>query len=47
MNSDITVEIIKTSILKSQYDAARSDDEKQLMLYYGIGKYISLNSKKG
>ena len=40
-------EIIKTAILQSQYDAARSVNEKQLMLYYGIGKYISLNSRKG
>ena len=41
------VEIIKAAILQSQYDAARSVNEKQLMLYYGIGKYISLNSRKG
>ncbi len=47
MNSDKTVEIIKTAILQSQYDAARSVNEKQLMLYYGIGRYISLNSRKG
>jgi len=33
--------------LQSQYDAARSVNEKQLVLYYGIGKYISLNSRKG
>ncbi|MBR2528777.1 MAG: DUF1016 family protein [Blautia sp.] len=47
MNYDKAVEIIKTAILQSQYDAARSVNEKQLMLYYGIGKYISLNSRKG
>ena len=41
------VEVIKTAILQSQYDAARSVNEKQLMLYYGIGKYISLNSRNG
>lgn len=46
-NYDKAVEIIKTAILQSQYDAARSVNEKQLMLYYGIGKYISLNSRKG
>ena len=34
------VELIKTAILQSQYDAACSVNEKQLMLYYGIGKYI-------
>ena len=47
MNYDKDVEIIKTAILQSQYDAARSVNEKQLMLYYGIGKYISPNSRKG
>lgn len=47
MNYDKDVEIIKTAILQSQYDAACSVNEKQLMLYYGIGKYISLNSRKG
>jgi len=41
------VDIIKTAILQSQYEAARSVNEKQLMLYYGIGKYISLNSRNG
>ena len=47
MNYDKAVEIIKTAILQSQYDAALSVNEKQLMLYYAIGKYISLNSRKG
>ena len=41
------VQLIKTAILQSQYEAARSANEKQLMLYYGIGKYISLNSRNG
>ena len=41
------VQVIKAAILKSQYDAARSVNEKQLMLYFGIGKYISANSRKG
>lgn len=44
---DDAVKIIKNAILQSQYEAARSVNEKQLMLYYGIGKYISLNSRKG
>jgi hypothetical protein len=44
---DDAVLVIKSAILQSQYDAARSVNEKQLMLYYGIGKYISLNSRKG
>ena len=46
-NYDEAVRLIKTAILRSQYDAARSVNEKQLMLYFGIGKYISLNSRKG
>ena len=46
-NYDQAVEDIKTAILQSQYEAVRSVNEKQLMLYYGIGKYISLNSRKG
>ena len=44
---DDAVKIIKNAILRSQYEAARSVNEKQLALYYGIGKYISLNSRKG
>ena len=46
-NYDEAVEIIKTAILQSQYDAVKTVNEKQLMLYYGIGKYISLSSRKG
>ncbi|MBR0408452.1 MAG: DUF1016 family protein [Clostridia bacterium] len=44
---DDAVDAIKSAILQSQCDAARSVNEKQLKLYYGIGKYISLNSRKG
>ena len=44
---DDAVQSIKVAILQSQYDAAQSVNEKQLMLYYGIGKYISINSRKG
>lgn len=46
-NYDEAVKAIKTAILQSQYEAAKSVNEKQLMLYYGIGKYISLNSRNG
>ena len=46
-NYDEAVMVIKTAILQSQHDAARTVNEKQLMLYYGIGKYISLNSRNG
>lgn len=34
---DEAVKAIKTAILQSQYDAAKTVNEKQLMLYYGIG----------
>ena len=44
---DDAVKVIKTAILKSQYEAAKSVNERQLMLYYGIGKYISQNSREG
>ena len=47
MKYDDAVQIIKAAILQSQYDAVRSVNEKQLTLYYGIDKYISLNSRKG
>ena len=35
---DEAVKAIKKAILQSQYEAARSVNEKQLMLYYSIGK---------
>ena len=41
------VQLIKAAILQSQYETAKSVNEKQLMLYFGIGKYISLNSRNG
>ena len=44
---DEAVTAIKTAILKSQYDAARTVNEKQLVLYFSIGKYISWNSRDG
>ena len=46
-NYDDAVKVIKTAILNSQYEAAKSVNEKQLMLYFSIGKYISLNSRSG
>lgn len=45
-NYDGAVKVIKTAILESQYEAAKSVNERQLMLYYGIGKYISQNSRE-
>ena len=47
MNQELTtaVEAIKTAILQSQYQAAKETNRIQLILYYGIGRYLS--SKKG
>ena len=46
-NYDNAVKVIKTAILNSQLEAVKSVNEKQLELYYSIGKYISLNTRKG
>lgn len=40
-------EIIKHAILSAQYEAARSANNIQLMLYYSVGRYISQNTRKG
>ena len=47
MNQELNtaVEAIKTAILQSQYQAAKETTRIQLILYYGIGRYLS--SKKG
>ena len=39
------IRIIKNAILKSRYRAAILANREQLSLYYGIGKYISENSR--
>ena len=41
------VETIKTAILQGQYEAAKGVNRVQLAVYFGIGKYISLNTRKG
>ena len=38
---------IKQAILQSQYRAAQGVNGEQLALYFGIGRYISLHSRKG
>ena len=40
-------EAIKTAILQSQYEAAKGVNRVQLALYYGIGKFISIKTRKG
>jgi predicted nuclease of restriction endonuclease-like (RecB) superfamily len=39
------VKIIKEAILRGQYRAASLVNKEQLSLYYGIGKYVSENSR--
>ena len=41
------VKVIKEAILQSQYRAASIANKEQLSLYYGIGRYVSENSRKG
>ena len=41
------VQAIKQAILESQLRAARHVNEEQLALYFGIGKYISDNTREG
>lgn len=41
------VQTIKTAILQSQYQAVKLVNKEQLALYYGIGRYISQNSREG
>lgn len=41
------VRSIKAAILRSQYSAVASVNKEQLSLYYGIGRYVSENSRKG
>ncbi|MCM1142113.1 MAG: PDDEXK nuclease domain-containing protein [Muribaculum sp.] len=41
------VNTIKNAILRSQYQAAKLVNREMLSLYYGIGRYISANSREG
>lgn len=40
-------ETIKQAILQGQYEAAKGVNRIQLAVYFAIGKYISLNTRKG
>ena len=40
-------EIIKTAILQGQYEALKDENRMQLAVYFGVGKYVSFNSRKG
>ena len=39
------VQLIKTAILKKQLEAAKAVNRQMLALYYGVGKYISDNTR--
>ena len=40
------VQVIKDAILQSQQRALKAINQEQLVLYYGIGRYISVNTRK-
>jgi hypothetical protein len=42
-----SIKAIKQAILRSRYKAAMLVNKEMLMLYFGIGEYISKNSRKG
>ena len=44
---NIAVQTIKDAILSSQYRAVKLVNREMLSLYYGIGRYISANSREG
>lgn len=44
---NVAVQTIKDAILRSQYQAAKLVNREMLSLYYGIGRYISANSREG
>ena len=46
-NYSEAIQAIKSAILKSRYRAAALANREMLSLYYGIGGYISANSRKG
>ena len=40
------VDVIKTTILYSQARVVKAVNQEQLVLYYGIGGYVSANTRK-
>ena len=46
-NYSDAIQAIKSAILQSRYRAAALANRELLSLYYGIGKYISENSRTG
>jgi hypothetical protein len=39
--------VIKEAIIRSRYQAATLVNKELLSLYYGVGKYVSDNSREG
>jgi len=49
VTADVTanaVQVIKAAILQSQQRALKAINQEQLALYYGIGRYVSANTRK-
>ena len=46
INYKNAVHVIKTAILQSQARAAKAVNQEQLALYFGIGRYVSANTRK-
>lgn len=44
---ETAAETIKTAILQGQYEALKGENRVQLAVYFGIGRFISLNSRNG
>jgi len=47
INYSEAIRLIKSAILKSRYRAASLANRELLSLYYGIGRYVSENSRNG
>lgn len=47
INYSEAIKIIKTAILQSQYMATKAINTSQLSPYYGVGQYVSQNSREG
>lgn len=41
------VQLTKSAILQNQLEAAKAVNRQMLALYYGVGKYVSDNTRKG
>ena len=44
---NLAVQLIKSAILQNQLEAAKAVNRQMLALYYGVGKYVSDNTRKG